>query len=122
MYIDGYKKQFPTMTYTGGSIKLGLSLALESNYYCFSYSTQLYVDKKTLNMSNTPRDGFLATNNFYLPINRKHDLLDMPIRFEIKKLGMSNITLSWTTKLSMTGNLVGNCHNSEYCITGEIEE
>ena len=122
LYIERYQDYFPALTYTSGRAKIPIKIVKNGDYYQIDFNTQLYVDKKTLDMSITPKDGFVTTNYFYMPINKKKDLLGLPIRFTVKGLGMCGLTLSWTTQSAMNYNYIGNCQTSEYCVVGDVKE
>ena len=123
LYIDGYQEYFPSLAYKGGITKIPLKMVKDNNgYYQLTFMWKLFVEPKTLIMSTEPRIGYRPTNCFFLPINKKHDLANMQVRFELNNVGFNKNKIIWSSKLLAANNLIGNCQDSEYCVVGEIEE
>ena len=122
MKIPQNESLFPGLTYQNGYAYLPLKIERRGDGFGLYFKNPMFVDKKTLIMSDQPRDNFVATNNFYLPINKKEQLLDYPIYFELKNVSFSNVTITWKSKISAYNNLIGDCQNSEYCVEGEVRQ
>ena len=93
----------------------------EGNKIRFKFKNTLYVNAKTLDMSLIPRDDFVLTNYFYLPINKRIEMLDQMFALSMENFGHGEISFSWIIRYITNRGLIGDCDNSDYCIIGEIE-
>ena len=84
------------------------------------YFPNMFVNPKTLEMSLIFRAGFVATNVFYLPLNKNDLLLDQVFQLEVSEFGYGKISFRWDITYLTTKHLVGDCQDSEYCIIGEV--
>ena len=81
----------------------------------------MYVNEKTLDMSLNPKEGFIPTDHFYLPINKSSDLLDEVFTLTFNHFGHGDSNFTWDMRYTNSRNFIGDCQNSEYCIKGEIK-
>lgn len=95
---------------------LKLTKVLINGSYALKFADSLYVNKETLLMSSTPKEGYVPTEHLYFPRNEMQlqDEYDCTIAFT--ELGIDYDKLNFTFKLKALINTVGDCHNSEYCI------
>ena len=103
---------------TNGDIVLPLNLYKNGNKVSFKYKNQFYVDRKTLDTSDTYRTGYILTSDFYLPINGLAKFNDKNLYFEFDHLGYSGITTSIPLKYDMNRTIVGVCSDGDYCVVG----
>ena len=123
LFIDGYREYFPGLTYSNGKAKIPLKMVKNNDgTYHLSFMWSLYVEPKTLIMTTEPRIGYKPTNSFFFPINKKRDLRNLQIMFELNNVGLGKNRIAWSSKLLAANNLIGNCQDSEYCVVGEVEE
>ena len=127
-YADSYMKiyqdteLFPALRFTNRMCKIPIKLVDRGGSLGIEFKNQLYVDKKTLIMSTDAMVGFVGTNRFYLPINKKRNINRLEVGFEINKVGVSQTTFKWSTTLYPDNGFVGDCQDSEYCIVGEVSQ
>ena len=86
----------------------------------FKFKDLMYVDPKTLDMSLVARPGFQLTRYFYLPINKCQKLVDQTFNLVMSDFGYGKINFTWGLRYTNERNLIGNCHNSDYCVVGEV--
>ena len=122
LIIEGLREYFPTLSYADNKVKIPLTAVEQDQRVYWKLKGPLYVEPKLLLMSNTPREGFVSTTKFYLPVNHARDLLGSTFSFEINNLGLNDITLKWSSALLTSGGLIGNCQNSGYCVTGKVRK
>lgn len=112
-YLDGVGKipQFdiPVVAYQSG------------NQIRFKFKNTMYVKPKTLDMSLIPRDEFVPTNYFYLPINKRKQMMDQLFFLNMDKFGHGEISFNWIIRYITNRGLIGDCDTSDYCVIGEIE-
>lgn len=121
MIIEGYKEYFPNLFYKSNKALIPLVLSLKDGKIHMDFRN-LYVEPNLLQMSLSPKDGFLSTSNFYMPVNHIFDLEGMKISFEIKDFGVNKTDLSWSLDYSPNSHLIGKCKDSRYCVTSEVEK
>ena len=120
--LVGNESYFSGLSYKNNEAKLPLNIEIDENGVCsLKLDRVLYVDPKTLHISSSPRAFYVVTNNLYLPVNHIEDLYGMQFVFRLNGLGMDKINLVWTTTLISSSGLIGNCHNSEYCVVGRTK-
>ena len=85
------------------------------------YAKMMYVNEKTLEMSLQPEVGFISTKHFYLPINKSTQLLDQKFTLSFESFGFGQSNFTWDMRYTNNRDLIGDCHNSEYCVQGEIK-
>ena len=81
-----------------------------------NYLHEMYVHPKTLMMSFISRSGFVKTRYFYMPVNKKEEMLDEVVDITINKCGLTKNNISWHLSYLANQNLIGKCSNSDYCI------
>ena len=118
--IEGMDQYFPSMVYLNGYTLIPLTVNYSGGLLTLSLKNSLYVEPKLLFMSNLVREGYVATNNFYLPVNHARDLVGASFTIEITKVGYSKTTFSWRSSLLAESPLVGDCQNSSYCVVGSV--
>lgn len=120
MLIKKGKNFFPNLSTIGNNTFIGLKTNKIGDIYRISLKNGLYVSPSSLIMSSTPLAGYVATNNFYLPVNKRDEIQGLEITMNIYNIGYSKTNLSWTSKYFPTSSLIGACSYSEYCIVGGV--
>ena len=101
-----------------GDIKIPLSLVRTGNLIFYKFKNTLYINKRTLQMSNTYRNGFVTSKHFYLPINGRTRFNGKQLYFVFEGLGNDNISTSFPIRYDVSSSLVGVCTDGDYCIVG----
>ncbi len=110
---------FPYFTHQdNGDIILPLNLYKNGSLVTFKIKNTLYVNKRTLQMSDIYRSSFASTNDFYLPINGRKKFNNKQIYIEFSGLGKDQISTSIPIKYDVNQSLVGVCTDGGYCIVG----
>lgn len=91
-----------------------------STYYDISLSP-LYVNLQTYEVSYLPRSGFVSTDTFYFPKNKKEEIENMFFQLSFKNFGASKSDYVYDGTFAFNKNHIGNCSNSSYCVNGEIK-
>lgn len=110
---------FPYYTHQdNGDIIIPLSLYKNGDNVYFKYKNTFYINKRTLQISDKYRAGFVSTRDFYLPINGKRKFNNKQLYIDIDRLGMDEISSSLPIKYDVSRSLTGVCTDGEYCIIG----
>lgn len=121
LLIPDYQNVFPYITHNANhQISIPLQLTLNNDKsFTFAYKNKMYVNPKNAQMSLIPREKFVITNNFYVPVNEKEKLVDEKIQINLNGFSISKVNISWSLEYLANTNLIGDCESSEYCIVGE---
>ena len=103
---------------SSGDISIPLSMVRNGNSLFFKFKNTFYINKRTLQMSNIYRNGFVTSKDFYLPINGRSRFNGKQIFFVLEGLGNDNISTSFPLRYDVTSSLVGVCTDGDYCIVG----
>ena len=123
LVIKNKNDYFPCITNkTDKSCKIDLNIVNNGEFISLAFKGPLYVEPQLLIMSDVPRSGFVQTSKFYMPINHINDINGTKFTFELSDIGLDKTTFRWDCSLSVSGNLLGRCSTSEYCVVGEVEE
>lgn len=110
---------FPYYTHQdNGDILIPLSLNKSGNKVTFKYMNNFYLNKKTLQISDTYRSSFVATRDFYLPINGRRKFNNKQLYIDLERVGFDEISTSIPLKYDTSKSLVGVCTDGEYCLVG----
>ena len=101
-----------------GDVVIPLSLYKSGDTVRFKYLNTFYINKRTLQLSDTYRTGFVSTRDFYLPVNGKRLFNNKQLYIDIDRLGMDQISTSIPIKYDITRSLAGVCTDGEYCVIG----
>ena len=110
---------FPYYTHDESSyVYIPLDVVRDGDKYQTVYKNQFYINKKTLQISDTYQDGFVLTNDFYLPINGKQKFNNKSLYFEVNNLGKCGLSCLFLIKYSIDKSLVGLCDDGLHCVSG----
>ncbi len=110
---------FPYFSHdNNGDIILPLNLYQNSSIVTLKPKNTLYVNKRTLQMSDTYRSSFASTKEFYLPINGRKKFNNKQVYIDFVGLGKDQISTSIPIKYDVNQSLVGVCTDGGYCIIG----
>ena len=100
------------------SVSLTLSVINKKIYFYFD---SLYVHPDTLEMANEPLAGFIKCGRIYFPLYRLSEVKPLNFEIYIKGFGYGNSSFTLECNYYPTGNLIGDCSNSEFCISGGVD-
>lgn len=103
---------------TSGDISVPLSMVRNDNIINFKYMNNFYVNKRTLQISNSYQNGFVLTKDFYLPINGRSRFNGKQLNFVLEGVGLDNISTSIPVRYDTSSSLVGVCTDGDYCVVG----
>ena len=110
---------FPYYTHQdNGDILIPLSLNKSGNKVTFKFKNNFYINKKTLQISDTYRSSFTSTRDFYLPINGRKSFNNKQLYIDLERVGLDEISTSIPIKYDTSKSLVGVCTDGEYCLVG----
>jgi len=101
-----------------GDIYIPITLYKQGNKIRFKYAKNFYINKRTLQISDVYRSGFVATRDFYLPVNGKNKFNNKQLCFELHNMGLDGLSTSIYLRYDVSQSLVGVCKDSDYCIIG----
>lgn len=113
---------FPYLTRTGHNlISIPLKIEQIDDYCQINYAKPFYVDRNTLQLSDTYREDFELTNSFFLPKNKASNVNRIEFCFQVNNSGAYQTSFTWQMGLLTNLSLVGECSNSEYCVVGGVK-
>ena len=111
--------QFPYLTHhSNGDISIPLSLYKDGQKVTFTLKNWLYVNKKTLQISETYRSNCVLTKKFYLPINGRNRFNHKMLYLDISGLGESQLSTTIPLRYDVSKSLVGLSGDGENYIVG----
>lgn len=121
--IEDKSNLFPYFSHdSNNNIVIPLKATQEENEkVTFSIKNTLFVNRKTLQMSDSMRFGFIATRDFYFPINERNKLNNQMMNFEVTNFGKSKITASFPLQYIAGEPLVGTSGNARYYVVGGVK-
>lgn len=109
---------FPEMGGGGfGLVTFPVNLIQNANEVTFDFSSN-YVNPQTLYMSNYQKPGYLPSKNIYIPYEYFSELESIHMNVTLIGVGVHRTTFRFESVYYPTNNLIGECHNSDYCIVG----
>lgn len=102
---------------TKNYVKLPVSFELDhDNVYQLKFDIELFVNKQTLSMSREKKEGYLQTKYIYLPRNNMRHQEEIKCSISFEDFGVDKDYLDHSFTLKALNNVMGDCHNSEYCV------
>ena len=101
-----------------GDIEIPLSLYRSGNRIHFAFARSFYVNKRTLDISDSYQPGWVYTSSFYLPINCRKKISGKTIYFDLQELGYDKISTVIPLKYELNRTIVGVCTDGDYCVIG----
>ena len=98
-----------------------LTLEDKGDYYTFSLTHTLYVNPHTLRLSSNPKVGYVQTEHIFLPVNEMKKQTEFAAMFALSSMGIDKDYWIHRFEIRATSNLLGDCHNSQYCVVREYE-
>lgn len=117
--LNDSDRLFPYLAHqASGDVIIPLSLTRNGDYINMKYKNNFYINKRTLQISETYRNGFVSTKDFYLPINGKTKFNGKQLYIALEGFGLDNISTTIPLKYETSKTLVGVCTDGDYCIIG----
>lgn len=113
--FSGLKNEF-------GDIEVPLAISYIDNKVYFTFRDTMYVSPSTLEMSLTPKDGYVQTKYFYLPRNKRNELDGYEFEIYTKNIGYNDTDVSIPLSFYSGRNVVGDCLDGDYCVIGGIRK
>lgn len=121
LIIDDKNKLFPFIS-SSRTIFIDLTLIkTHENIFQLTFNCKLYVNPISLEMSINRKDGFIETNYFYLPRNKKQEMDGYIINILFEEFGMNKNNLIYSTRYYSSKNLIGDCYDSSICVIGGVD-
>ena len=120
--IKDYNDLFPNLNHFNGEVSLKMKFVQENNGITLILDEQLYVNKYTYEMSSNPMENYEETNMLYLPKGKENLLEDNEIYIFIKDAGYSLTDFTIPFTFYLNNKYVGECYDSDYCITGGVKQ
>ena len=119
LWFNDSDNLFPYLTHQSNKdVYIPISLYKSGPYIFFKYNKTFYINKRTLQISDVYRSGFVTTNSFYLPINGRSKFNNKTINFELDGMGLDGISTNISLRYDVSRSLVGICKDGDYCIIG----
>lgn len=113
------ERLFPYYTHqSNGDIMIPIRLTRIGDTIHFAFNRTFYINKRTLQISDTYRSGFITTTDFYLPVNGRKSFNGKKLYFELSGMGLDNISTSISINYDTSKSYVGLCTDGDYCVVG----
>lgn len=124
LLINDYENIYPNISKIEGTntIKIPVEISENKGTVSFAIKSKMYVNNMTLDMSDRKMEGYVETDNFYVPSGRGGDLERNESSVVIEEAGFNVNTIIIPLSYFLDRNYFGSCHNSEVCIHGGIKE
>ena len=99
-----------------GYVELPLKHTLSDSKYFFSLQKNIYVHPSTLAVSSTKLTGYVETKHIYFPRNSMQNQGDYYCYFIFQNFGIDKDYAIHSFHIKAFKNIVGDCHNSKYCV------
>ena len=93
----------------------------ENEKVTFSIKNNLYVNRQTLEMSDSRRSGFSPTKVFYMPLNKRDEINNKTLSFEINDFGKSKLNASFPLQYVAGESLLGTSAEAKYYVIGGVK-
>lgn len=87
---------------------------------CYFEFKNLYVDPSTLLVSLSPLSGYVPTRKLFFPLDKYNFITPFQFEIIINGLGLAKSNISLVVDYYPTGNFIGDCSNSDFCLIGGV--
>lgn len=120
--IVDYENLFPLIN-PGNQIKrIPININKQTYDIGFSIKSNMYVNSQTREMSDTPLDNYISTNEIYIPLNREEDFIKNDFRIIVNNCGFSHSSIAIPLGFYSSTQSLGYCYDSDFCVSGGIRE
>lgn len=117
LVIKNYNNIFEDIEGANETATFNLKVKRQKIFYTFELANDLYVNRETLRLSSTPKEGYVKTRHIYFPINDMQNQDKYECYFALRDFGIDHDLLIHNFELRALRNTFGDCSNSKYCIT-----
>lgn len=117
LVIKNYNNIFEDIEGANETATFYLSLKQQRLGFNLELADDLYVNRETLKLSSTPKDGYVKTKHIYFPINDMQNQDKYECYFSFQEFGIDKDFLIHSFEVRALRNIFGDCSNSKYCIT-----
>ncbi|MCQ2086941.1 MAG: SRP9/SRP21 family protein [Bacilli bacterium] len=102
-----------------GKVTLPIEVINKEEVKGFKFKDSFYVDRLDLDTSTRYIPGYVLSQDFYFPVNKKRDFLGTKIEIILKDCGYNKYTLIFRVNYDVYRDLIGSCNESDYCVKGK---
>ena len=122
IYLHFYDRDnlFPYFTHNSND-KIVIPLeakVIDEKEVLFYFKNSFYVNKKTLDMSDTPRSGFEMTKDFYMPLNAYEKLNHVAMGLTFVNYGKIGLNFTYPLRYFAGEPMVGTVGNAKFYVVG----
>ena len=121
LLIKDNTKVYPNLV-TGSKVTLHCDYIVNESEVTIYLNEQMYVKPDTLEMSKTKLNGMVPTTELFVPVGKEELLTTDDFRLVITNAGYSEATINIPLNFFYSKKVIGQCFDSEYCISGGIRE
>ena len=121
-HIKDYKNIYPSFKKIGNEVIIGLNYTVNGNEVSFYVDDKLYVNENSLEMSPTNLPEYRRTSDFYIPLGKEELFIEDESYILIRKAGYSENNIYIPLTFFYNNKYLGECYQSDYCISGGIRE
>ena len=103
------------------NVNVPLRASVTNSKVTLSYKNYFYVNKRTLQVSQTAKTGFTLTPELYLPINGKNRFNNKLLYLDFVDFGQSKITVSFPIRYQVNKSLVGVSDDGINYVSGGVK-
>lgn len=110
---------FPYYTHdSNDDIVIPISFVKNGNTISLKFNKNFYINKRTLQISDSYQSGFSITQDFYLPVNGRNRFNGKQITITLNQMGLDLLSTSFSLRYDASKSLVGVCKDGDYCVVG----
>ena len=122
LHIKDYKDVFPQLQSSNKNITLKMKATQNEELISLSLDEQLYVNEDTLEMSKTNLPNTVPVNDLFVGAGKEELLYDDEFYITINDAGVSLTDITMPFNFYLSKKYVGQCYESDFCITGGIKK
>lgn len=117
--ISNKNDMFINMEKQGDFVYFPLDIVKDGSTCYFEFK-DLYVHPDTLLVSPTQLKGYVPTSKLFFPIEKYKSITPFQFELSIKGLGLAKTNIILVIDYYPTGNLIGECSTSDFCLVGGV--
>ena len=121
-HIKDYKNIYSSFKKIDNEVVIGMNYTEKDNEISFFVDDNLYVNENSLEMSRTKLPEYRRTSDFYIPLGKEELFVENESYLLIKKAGYSENNIYIPLTFFYNTKYLGECYQSDYCISGGIRE
>ena len=122
LHIKDYKNVFSEIDKTNNEIVFDMKANTKEDEIFLTLDEELYVNEKTLEISKIFKKGCVATDSIYIPVGKELLFEEDEIYITIDDAGYSQTDIVMPFNYFFSNREIGQCYESDYCISGGIRE